>query len=214
MDWTWYLFGFKGRINRAKYWLAGFVMLDLVVALAGLIYLAMMINFVRQAMDIPHGTGELSLTVGLDDVISLLDPATWRAVSLAKVPMLLIRTAATVFFVWIFLATTIKRLHDRDKSGWWMVPFFAVPGLYNQFADRLPDSHADLPLAIAASALCLWGFIEMCCLKGSRKTNRFGADPLTPKPPLDTRPPWDQQSEIEMVPKAGPPPAWRVKPMA
>jgi uncharacterized membrane protein YhaH (DUF805 family) len=25
MDWTWYLFGFKGRINRAKYWLAGLV---------------------------------------------------------------------------------------------------------------------------------------------------------------------------------------------
>ncbi len=49
MDWTWYLFDLKGRINRAKYWLAGFVMLDLVVALAVLIYLAMMINFVRQA---------------------------------------------------------------------------------------------------------------------------------------------------------------------
>ena len=77
---------------------------------------------------------------------------------------------------------------------------------------QLPDSHADLPLAIAASALCLWGFIEMYCLKGSRKTNRFGADPLTPPPPHDTRPHWDQQSEIEMVPhKAGPPPAWRVK---
>jgi hypothetical protein len=41
----------------------------------------------------------------------------------------------------------------------------------------------------------------------------FGADPLTPPPPRDTRPPWDQQSEIEMVPhKAGPPPVWRVKP--
>ena len=51
----------------------------------------------------------------------------------------------------------------------------------------------------------------MCCLKGSRKTNRFGADPLAP-PPRDTRPPWDQQSEIEMVPhKAGPPPVRRVK---
>ena len=34
-----------------------------------------------------------------------------------------------------------------------MVPFFAAPGLYNQFADRLPDSYADLPLAIAASGL-------------------------------------------------------------
>ena len=32
-----------------------------------------------------------------------------------------------------------------------MVPFFAVPGLYNQFADRLPDSYADLPLAIAVA---------------------------------------------------------------
>ncbi len=57
-----------------------------------------------------------------------------------------------------------------------------------------------LPLAIAAFGLGLWGFIEMYCLKGSRKTNRFGADPLTPEPPRDTRPPWDQQSEIEMVP--------------
>ena len=92
-----------------------------------------------------------------------------------------------------------------------MAPFFGVPGLYNQFADRLPDSYADLPLAIAVAGLGLWGFIEMYCLKGSRKTNRFGADPLTP--PHDTRPPWDQQSEIEMVPhKAGPPPVWRVKP--
>ena len=40
----------------------------------------------------------------------------------------------------------------------------------------------------------------MYCLKGSRKTNRFGADPLTPPPQRDTRPPWDQQSEIEMTP--------------
>ena len=66
---------------------------------------------------------------------------------------------------------------------------------------------------LIVSALYVWGFVEMYCLKGSRKTNRFGADPLAPKPPHDTRPPWDQQSEIEMTPhKAGPPPVWRVKP--
>ena len=50
------------------------------------------------------------------------------------------------------------------------------------------------------------------CLKGSRKTNRFGGNPLTPQPPRDTRPRWDQQSEIEFAPhRAGPPPAWHVK---
>jgi uncharacterized membrane protein YhaH (DUF805 family) len=220
VDWTWYLFGFKGRINRAKYWLAGFVMLDLVVALAGLIYLAMMINFVRQAMDIPHGTGELSLTVGLDDVISLLDPATWRAVSLAKVPMLLIRTAATVFFVWIFLATTIKRLHDRDKSGWWMVPFFAVPGLYDHFAALVPGYWFAVIMGAGMLVLMIWGFVELCFLKGTKWTNRFGPNPLG-KEQMRARSAEDrrrattaggQDSEIEMVPHtASPPPVWRVK---
>jgi hypothetical protein len=43
----------------------------------------------------------------------------------------------------------------------------------------------------------------MYCRKGSTGTNRFGPDPLAP---IDTRPAWDQQSEIEMVPlEAGPP---------
>ena len=62
---------------------------------------------------------------------------------------------------------------------------------------------------LAAFVLCIWGFVEMYCLKGSRKTNRFGPNPLAP---IDTRPRWEQQSEIEMVPhKAGPPPVWHVK---
>ena len=66
-----------------------------------------------------------------------------------------------------------------------------------------------MPLGLAAFVLCIWGFVEMYCLKGSRKTNRFGPDPLQP---VDTRPRWEQQSEIEMVPhKAGPPPVWHVK---
>ena len=44
----------------------------------------------------------------------------------------------------------------------------------------------------------------MYFLKGSRKTNRFGPDPLQP---VDTRPRWDQNREIELVPhSAGPPP--------
>ena len=34
----------------------------------------------------------------------------------------------------------------------------------------------------------------------------------SPSQPVDTRPRWEQQSEIEMVPhEAGPPPVWHVK---
>ena len=71
------------------------------------------------------------------------------------------------------------------------------------------DSYFTLLPALIVFVFCIWGFIEMYCLKGSRKTNRFGADPLVPRV---TAARWDQQSEIEMVPhKAGPPPVWRVK---
>ena len=202
MDWTWYLFRFDGRINRAKLWLGGVVMLGVVMTL-GLAIIAVYGLF-----------GSLRpFHIGGSDIFKLVDPDAWRSLTWVDLPRLLTKLFVTLLLTWIYFALAIKRLHDRGKSGWWMVPFFALPGLYNQFADRLPDSSADLPLALAASALCLWGFVELYCLEGSHKANRFGADPLTPEPPLDTRPPWDQQSEIETVPhKASPPPNWRVKP--
>ncbi|XSC44609.1 DUF805 domain-containing protein [Bradyrhizobium sp. RDT10] len=202
MDWTWYLFRFDGRINRAKLWLAMVVLLGLMMSVGAVIV----------AVHSLFG-GPASFHFGAADLFKLVDSDAYRSLTLTDLPRLLIKLFGTSLLMWVYFATSIKRLHDRDKSGWWMVPFFAVPGLYNQFADRLPDSYLTLPLGLLAGILCLWGFIEMYCLKGSRKTNRFGADPLTPPPPRDTQPHWDQQSEIEMVPhKAGPPPVWRVKP--
>jgi len=212
MDWTWYLFGFDGRINRAKYWLAGLVIVSLMIAFVGLVYLALMIDFVAHAMGTPHGSGKVSFGFNVDDIFSVLDPAAWRALSLAGLPMLLVKAIGTVLFFWMFLATSIKRLHDRDRSGWWMVPFFAVPHLYNQFSDLLPDSYFMLIPALIAFVLMIWGFVELYLLSGSRKTNRFGPNPLLP---VKAERRWEQHSEIEMVPhKASPPPVWRVKPGA
>jgi uncharacterized membrane protein YhaH (DUF805 family) len=195
MDWTWYLFSFEGRINRAKMWLAA-----LVIA-CWMIFLGVLIVTVSSAFG-----GPASFEVGLSDIFRILDPATYR--SLTGLAQAGAKAIALALFGWIYLATSIKRLHDRDRSGWWMVPFSAVP-IYNELADRFELSYAALPLGLAALVLNIWGFVEMYCLKGSRKTNRFGPNPLQP---VDTRPRWDQQSEIEMVPhKAGPPPVWHVK---
>jgi uncharacterized membrane protein YhaH (DUF805 family) len=142
----------------------------------------------------------------------LVDPETYRSMSSANLPILVIKTIGSSLFLWVYLAISIKRLHDRDKSGWWMVPFFVLPGLYSQFSDRLNESYLVLPLGLITGLLCLWGAIEMYFLKGSRKTNRFGPNPLLQPPKGDTRSRWDQQSEVEFVPrKAGPPPQWRVK---
>ena len=202
MDWNWVLFSFKGRINRAKMWLA------LLFIMCWMIFLGLLVVAIGSLFGAPT-----PFSLGTKDIFKLVDPDVYRTLKPADLPRLLVKLLGVSLLLWVYFATSIKRLHDRDKSGWWMVPFFVVPGLYNQFEDRLPDSYFMMLPTLIVSALYVWGFVEMYCLKGSRKTNRFGADPLAPKPPHDTRPPWDQQSEIEMTPhKAGPPPVWRVKP--
>ena len=199
MDWTWYLFGFEGRINRAKCWLAGLIIVCWMIFLSAL----------TLAGGIVSG-GEITFGFDTNDIFGVIDPASYPSLSWKDLPPLLVKVIGTPLFLWVYLATSIKRLHDRDKSGWWMVPFFVVPGLYNQFANRFGDYWiAALPFALIAIVFCIWGFIEMYCLKGSRKTNRFGSNPLMR---VDTRPRWQQNREVEMVPhKAGPPPVWRVK---
>jgi uncharacterized membrane protein YhaH (DUF805 family) len=53
------------------------------------------------------------------------------------------------------LAVTVRRLHDTDSSGWWILL-------------------ALIPL-IGMIVLIVWW-----CLEGSKGDNRFGADPLQP----------------------------------
>jgi uncharacterized membrane protein YhaH (DUF805 family) len=179
MDWTWYLFSFNGRINRAKYWLAGLIVLSLMIIFVALVlYLTVMINSAVHAMGIAHASGKISFVFDLDDIYRVLDLAAWRALSIAKLPMVLVKAIGLVLFLWIFIATSIKRLHDRDKSGWWMVVFFAVPNVYNHYSDLLPDSWFVLIPSAIAFVLMIWGFVELYFLRGSRKTNRFGPNPL------------------------------------
>jgi uncharacterized membrane protein YhaH (DUF805 family) len=63
------------------------------------------------------------------------------------------------------LAIGIRRLHDRDKSGWWILLFYWLPG-------------AAWLLYAVAFALSAWGFVELGCLRGTAGPNRFGPDPL------------------------------------
>jgi len=209
MDWTWYLFGFKGRINRAKYWLSALVLLGWMLLTGWIAYFSLRLV---ASNNLPIPT---TINFGTGAIFALLDPATYRMPTKADIIPILIQIIGTPVLLWILLATSIKRLHDRDKSGWWMVLFFLYPSLYSHFQDRLPESYLLLPSALAAAILPLWAFVELCCLKGSRSSNLFGPNPLgkhqmRPRVGRDNAPRsaqgWDQQSEIEMVPhKAGPP---------
>jgi uncharacterized membrane protein YhaH (DUF805 family) len=150
MDWRSLLFSFRGRINRAKYWLAVlvFVVADFVLGLVGWVL----------------GNG-LAFQI-LSSVVNL-----------------------AVFIAGI--AVCIKRLHDRDRSGWWLLLFYAGPvvvafvgGFVFWAAADTVDTAADWSYLglrfclLGGIALAIWGFVEIGCRRGTAGYNRFGPDPL------------------------------------
>ena len=54
---------------------------------------------------------------------------TFRSLSSTETVSLLFKVVGMQLIAWAYLAASVKRLHDRNRSGWWMVPFLAVPGL-------------------------------------------------------------------------------------
>jgi uncharacterized membrane protein YhaH (DUF805 family) len=84
--------------------------------------------------------------------------------------------------IWIScLAVGVKRLHDRNKSGWWIILFFVVPWLSGpvaSVADKNGSDTAGLIVALVGLVFLIWGFIVLAILRGTRGPNRFGPDPL------------------------------------
>jgi uncharacterized membrane protein YhaH (DUF805 family) len=188
----WSLSHFEGRINCARYWRA-------VLIILGAMFLALvLLAKFCSIYGIPAGIlaidlGVLSASFQRDDT----ETATALFPRLATLVM-------TLVFGWFYAAASIKRLHDRNKSGWWMILFIVAPGLYAQFGDALRGSGIQFFVRLAASIVFIWGFVEMACLKGTSGPNRFGPDPLAP---IEPQPRWDQPSELKFVPPgAGPPP--------
>jgi uncharacterized membrane protein YhaH (DUF805 family) len=100
--------------------------------------------------------------------------------------------------LWGFLVAMIKRLHDRNRSGWWFGGFLLVNILAgatippilgaSPYADLAEISRA-VPLSQdAARAIFLGGLlilaygiyllVEVGLLRGTAGQNRFGPDPL------------------------------------
>jgi uncharacterized membrane protein YhaH (DUF805 family) len=162
MKWTELLFSFKGRIPRLYFWVTSLVV-GVVVGM-----LTSTFQFAAQS----HGMGEINPESNEFEPTGPL----WIAmfvVSLAN--------------MWINFALTIKRLHDRDRTGWWLVALYlviiaavvlGVVTLMQLEGQRKPLNTAAVGVVIAASVIMLWLFIEIGFLRGTVGPNRYGPDPL------------------------------------
>jgi uncharacterized membrane protein YhaH (DUF805 family) len=83
------------------------------------------------------------------------------------------------------LAVQVRRLHDLDRTGWWIVlpAFLYILGMILLFAGAAGGGGA---LGIVGGILMFGGFIAAIvllvwfCLPGTDGPNRFGGDPLDP----------------------------------
>ena len=90
-----------------------------------------------------------------------------------------------VFVVGCIVLTmmSLRRLHDRDKSGWWLLFFMGAPFLIEVGAMVVGTPATMLTGAIANLAISTWFLVEVVFLRGTDGPNDYGPDPL--KAPLD-----------------------------
>lgn len=138
------LFDFRGRINRAKFWLTAliwFVLFVLIIAAAA----------ARGSM----GSG------------SWLEVASYAVMMVSGI------------------AVGIKRMHDRDKSAWWLLLFYGIPfplSLVTAAVGPHDMSIVSIVLQAVGVGVSLWALVELGMIRGTIGANRFGPDPLAPKP--------------------------------
>jgi uncharacterized membrane protein YhaH (DUF805 family) len=119
------LFSFQGRANRAKFWLVALGIVVIEVILFAVLL------------------GGAAMSGDPEQIAAAMGPV-------ASVVIL----AFVVIATWISIAVAVKRYHDRNKSGWWVL-IVLVPVIGG-----------------------LWYLIECGFLRGTPGPNTYGPDPL------------------------------------
>ena len=155
MDLKWLLFSFRGRIQRLYLWITFLV----VEGGFGMLYFT--IQFFAQF----HGMGEFN------PHINQFEPTG---------PLLIAQFVVLFVNLWINFALSVKRLHDRDRTGWWLASP-AIVGAIGLGLVKLMQSYEGTVAVfavIATAGLMLWLFVEIGFLSGTKGPNRYGPDPL------------------------------------
>ena len=142
------LLRFSGRLNRAPYW-AIVVASTAILVLTGAFLLA--IWTMLSTEEIGRSPGVLAAIVAA----LLLD----------------------LFLAVVGLSASVRRLHDRGKTGWWLLILFGAPLGLEWISVRSAPEIAFVGLLLGA-AIGLWALVELGFLPGVAGPNRYGPDPL------------------------------------
>ena len=129
---------FSGRSRRMEYWMFALFTLIVYVVLAALMF---------------AGGFDLG-SLENDTMADQVGPVFWLGAGLLALFGLAILIPS--------IAVNVRRLHDRDMSGWWYLGFIVL---------------ANVPLV---GILVAVGYLVLMFLPGTPGPNRFGEDPKDP----------------------------------
>ncbi|QGN55441.1 DUF805 domain-containing protein [Novosphingobium sp. Gsoil 351] len=130
---------FTGRSRRMEFW-----MFALLMVIVELVCFALMLGggFSLASIEDPTATPAMP------------GPVFWLGAGMLGIFALAIIVPA--------IAVTVRRLHDRDMSGWWYLGFVV------------------LSMVPVVGFIASIAFLVIMCLPGTPGPNRFGPDPLDP----------------------------------
>ena len=142
----------SGRINRSTFWLKGVLPYWLIgTVISGAIF------FMLAQMQAPGYWGYSLFDVYITNPIGFIG-----LLFTDYILLLLVLLALNAIQWWIVFALRVKRLHDRDKSAWWILLWDGI-FIIGWFL-----------LLIPSLAVVIWMFIELGCLEGTPGRNLYG----------------------------------------
>jgi uncharacterized membrane protein YhaH (DUF805 family) len=145
-----FLLSFKGRVSRKMYWQVLFIYFSWAFTTAVVQGVILGLTQGDTNEGVPPFAFYLTLVVAVGPII-------------ASAP-----------------AIGVRRLHDINKSGWWLFLFYLIPalclGLLNFTA--IPRSTRGLLLIFPFLPVTIWAFIELGCRRGTPGPNKYGLDPV------------------------------------
>lgn len=133
------LFSFFGRTGRGGLWLTAII--SIVLSVAAFVFAEA--NYGPILSFLSPGGNPIPLDqLPPDDAIPVFNSTAFRTYLLGAIPA-----------GWIYLAGSIKRAHDRGKSGWWIL------------------------ITLIPIAGFIWWLIVLGIFEGQKGPNKYGPDP-------------------------------------
>jgi uncharacterized membrane protein YhaH (DUF805 family) len=88
--------------------------------------------------------------------------------------------AGIIYLVLLYcgLAVGAKRLHDRNKSGWWLLVFYLLPNVLSGIGAASQSPGLNAITGLVSFGILIWAIVELGCLRGTIGPNQYGPDPL------------------------------------